>query len=104
MSQFVDINVDLGESYGRWSLGDDLGIMPYISSANIACGYHAGDPLTMRKTVRAAIEHGLQIGAHVALPDLLGFGRRQMSVTPAELKEYVIYQVGALRVCQGRRR
>lgn len=96
MSDFVDINVDMGESYGRWSLGDDLGIMPYISSASVACGFHAGDPLTIRKTVQAGIQHGLQIGAHVALPDLLGFGRRRMAVSPEELKEYVIYQIGAL--------
>ena len=70
----IDVNVDMGESFGRWSLGDDASLMPYISSANIACGFHAGDPGAMRRTVAAAVEHGLQIGAHPALPDLLGFG------------------------------
>ena len=69
----LDVNVDMGESFGRWQLGDDAGIMPFISSASIACGFHAGDPGTMRRTVRAAIDEGVQIGAHVALPDLLGF-------------------------------
>jgi UPF0271 protein len=86
----------MGESFGRWSLGDDAGLMPYISSANIACGFHAGDPGAMRRTVAAAVEHGLQIGAHVALPDLLGFGRRAMKVSPADLTDYCTYQIGAL--------
>jgi len=92
----IDVNVDMGESFGRWSLGDDSSLMPYISSANIACGFHAGDPGAMRKTVAAAVEHGLQIGAHPALPDLLGFGRRPMKVSPADLTDYCTYQVGAL--------
>ena len=84
MSQLnvVDLNVDMGESFGRWTLGDDASLMPHISSANIACGFHAGDPGAMRSTVAAAVEHGLQIGAHVALPDLLGFARRAMQITP----------------------
>jgi UPF0271 protein len=92
----IDVNVDMGESFGRWSLGDDAALMPYISSANIACGFHAGDPGAMRRTVAAAVEHGLQIGAHVALPDLLGFGRRQMSIAPDDLADYCTYQIGAL--------
>lgn len=92
----IDVNVDMGESFGRWNLGDDAALMPYISSANIACGFHAGDPGAMRRTVAAAVEHGLQIGAHPALPDLLGFGRRQMAVSPADVTDYVTYQVGAL--------
>lgn len=92
----IDVNVDMGESFGRWSLGDDAALMPYISSANIACGFHAGDPGSMRRTVAAAVEHGLQIGVHVALPDLLGFGRRQMSVAPGDLTDYCTYQIGAL--------
>ena len=92
----VDVNVDMGESFGRWQLGDDAGIMPFISSASIACGFHAGDPGTMRRTVRAAIDEGVQIGAHVALPDLLGFGRRAMAVSPEELADYATYQIGAL--------
>jgi 5-oxoprolinase (ATP-hydrolysing) subunit A len=92
----IDVNVDMGESFGRWNLGDDASLMPHISSANIACGFHAGDPGAMRRTVAAAVEHGLQIGAHVALPDLLGFGRRTMSVSPADLTDYCTYQIGAL--------
>lgn len=92
----LDINVDMGESFGRWELGDDAGIMPFISSASIACGFHAGDPATMRRTVRAAVAHGLQIGAHVALPDLLGFGRRRMALSPDDLRDYATYQIGAL--------
>ena len=92
----IDINVDLGESFGRWSLGDDAALMPYISSANVACGFHAGDPGAMRRTVAAAVEHRLQIGAHVALPDLLGFGRRAMKIAPADLSDYCTYQIGAL--------
>jgi 5-oxoprolinase (ATP-hydrolysing) subunit A len=91
----------MGESFGRWSLGDDASLMPYISSANIACGFHAGDPGAMRRTVAAAVEHGLQIGAHVALPDLLGFGRRTMTVSPADLADYCTYQIGALAAFAG---
>ncbi|MDQ6728967.1 MAG: LamB/YcsF family protein [Actinomycetota bacterium] len=93
----LDVNVDLGESFGRWKLGDDLGIMPHITSVSIACGFHAGDPATMRETANAAVEHGLQIGAHVALPDLLGFGRRRMSIAPDDLRDYTTYQIGALQ-------
>jgi len=92
----LDVNVDLGESFGRWELGDDAGIMPFITSASIACGFHAGDPGTMRRTVRAAIDEGVQIGAHVALPDLLGFGRRRMAISPEDLRDYATYQIGAL--------
>ena len=92
----LDINVDMGESFGRWQLGDDAGIMPFISSASVACGFHAGDPRTMRRTVGAAVEHGVQIGAHVALPDLLGFGRRRMALSPDDLRDYATYQIGAL--------
>jgi 5-oxoprolinase (ATP-hydrolysing) subunit A len=97
VSAMLDVNVDMGESFGRWQLGDDVGIMPFISSASIACGFHAGDPGTIRRTVRAAVEHGLQLGAHVALPDLLGFGRRRMAVAPSDLRDYVLYQVGAIK-------
>ena len=92
----IDVNVDMGESFGRWKLGDDASLMPHISSANIACGFHAGDPGAMRRTVGAAVEHDLQIGAHVALPDLLGFGRRTMKVSPTDLTDYCTYQIGAL--------
>jgi 5-oxoprolinase (ATP-hydrolysing) subunit A len=92
----LDVNVDVGESFGRWTLGDDIGIMPHVSSVSIACGFHAGDPGTMRRTVHAAVNHGLQIGAHVALPDLLGFGRRRMAVCAEDLRDYTTYQIGAL--------
>jgi len=92
----MDINVDMGEGFGRWTLGDDEALMPYISSANIACGFHAGDPRIMRRTVSAAVRHGLDIGAHVALPDLLGFGRRRMALSPEEVRDYCTYQIGAL--------
>jgi UPF0271 protein len=92
----IDINADMGESYGRWTLGDDAGLMPFLTSANVACGYHGGDPHVMRATVRLAREHGVGVGAHVALPDLLGFGRRAMALSPDDLKDYVTYQVGAL--------
>jgi UPF0271 protein len=92
----IDVNVDMGESYGRWQLGDDAAIMPYISSVSVACGFHAGDPSTIRRTVHEAVRHGLRVGAHVALPDLLGFGRRRMSVHPEELKDYCTYQIGAI--------
>lgn len=92
----IDLNVDMGEGFGRWTLGDDEALMPYISSANIACGFHAGDPSIMRRTVRAAVKHGLDIGAHVALPDLLGFGRRRMALSAEEIRDYCTYQIGAL--------
>ena len=97
MTTTVDINCDMGESFGRWSLGDDAGIMPFISSANIAAGWHGGDPGVMRETVGLAKEHGVGIGVHCGLPDLLGFGRRQISVSPEETRDYVLYQYGALR-------
>jgi UPF0271 protein len=93
----LDLNVDLGESYGRWTLGDDAALMPYLTSANIACGFHGGDPHVMRRTVALAVEHGVGIGAHVALPDVLGFGRRRMAVAPQELRDYVLYQAGAMQ-------
>jgi 5-oxoprolinase (ATP-hydrolysing) subunit A len=93
----LDVNVDMGESYGRWRLGDDAGMMPHVSSVNIACGFHAGDPATLRETVARAVEHGLQIGAHISLPDVLGFGRRRMAISPEELEDYALYQIGALQ-------
>jgi UPF0271 protein len=97
MSTVIDLNCDMGESWGRWTLGADETVMPYLSSANVACGFHAGDPHVMRRTVDLALRHGVAIGAHPALPDLMGFGRRVMDVTPAELKDYFCYQIGALR-------
>jgi 5-oxoprolinase (ATP-hydrolysing) subunit A len=93
----LDVNVDMGESFGRWQLGDDEALMPFISSVSIACGFHAGDPGTMRRTVHAAAGHGLQIGAHVALPDLLGFGRRRMAISSENLRDDALYQIGALK-------
>ena len=86
----------MGESYGRWTLGHDEEVMPNITSANIACGFHGGDPHVMRRTVELAIQHGVAVGAHPGLPDLMGFGRRRMDVSPAELKDYHRYQIGAL--------
>jgi UPF0271 protein len=93
----VDLNADMGESFGRWTLGDDARLMPFLTSANIACGFHGGDPHVMRRTVALAVEHGVGVGAHVALPDLIGFGRRRMAVSPDELRDYVLYQAGALK-------
>ena len=81
MAVNVDLNADMGESYGRWTLGDDGALMPYLTSANIACGFHGGDPHVMRRTVALAFEHGVGVGAHVAFPDLIGFGRRRMAAT-----------------------
>jgi 5-oxoprolinase (ATP-hydrolysing) subunit A len=97
MGGTVDLNADMGESYGRWTLGDDAALMPQLTSANIACGFHGGDPHVMRKTVALAVEHGVGIGAHVAFPDLIGFGRRRMAASPEEIRDYVTYQAGALR-------
>lgn len=92
----IDLNADVGESYGRWSLGDDEGVMRSVTSANVACGYHAGDPGVMRTTVRAARAAGVAVGAHPAFPDLTGFGRRNMAASPQEVEDFVLYQVGAL--------
>jgi 5-oxoprolinase (ATP-hydrolysing) subunit A len=93
----MDLNSDMGESYGRWQLGNDAELMDVITSANIACGWHGGDPAVMRGTVELAVEKRVGIGAHVGLPDLLGFGRRRMQVTPDEIYDYTMYQSGALR-------
>jgi UPF0271 protein len=92
----IDLNSDLGESFGNYSLGMDAEVIQYVSSANIACGWHAGDPIVMDHTVEMAAKAGVGIGAHPGFPDLMGFGRRNMNVTPAEAKQYTIYQVGAL--------
>jgi UPF0271 protein len=95
-TKYIDINCDMGESYGRWTLGADDEIMPHITSANVACGFHGGDPHVMRKTVENAVKHGVAVGAHPGLPDLMGFGRRRMDVSPQELKDIHRYQTGAL--------
>lgn len=92
----VDLNCDFGESFGIYRLGEEKEILQYVTSVNIACGFHAGDPLVMRKTVQMALEQNVAIGAHPGFPDLLGFGRRNIAVTPDEAYAYVVYQVGAL--------
>jgi UPF0271 protein len=97
MARVIDLNCDMGESYGRWTLGADEAIMPFITSANVACGFHGGDPHVMRSTVELALRHGVAIGSHPGLPDLMGFGRRRMDVTSTEVKDYIRYQTGALR-------
>jgi UPF0271 protein len=92
----IDLNCDLGESFGNYTLGADAEIMPFITSANIACGFHAGDPSVMQATVKLAKQHGVAIGAHPGWPDLQGFGRREMTISPAEAEALVLYQIGAL--------
>lgn len=92
----IDINGDAGESFGRWTLGDDASFLPHVSSVNIACGFHGGDASTMRQTVRIAKAAGIGIGAHPGFPDLMGFGRRMMTVAPDEMADYTLYQIGAL--------
>ncbi|MBM4000086.1 MAG: LamB/YcsF family protein [Planctomycetes bacterium] len=92
----IDLNADIGEGFGVYRMGDDESLMPWITSVNIACGFHAGDPTTMRRAVEQAVRHGRAIGAHPGLPDRLGFGRRAMRVTPAEARDLILYQVGAL--------
>jgi 5-oxoprolinase (ATP-hydrolysing) subunit A len=92
----VDLNSDLGEGYGRWALGDDDALLEVVTSANVACGFHAGDPATIDRTVRTAVERGVRIGAQVSYPDLAGFGRREMDVAPGDLTADVLYQLGAL--------
>lgn len=93
----MDLNSDLGESYGAWTMGDDAAMLAIVSSANVACGFHAGDPLTVLATLREAAARGVAVGAHVSYPDRVGFGRRRMDVAPAELTADVIYQIGALQ-------
>ena len=92
----VDLNCDMGESFGRWELGADAAVMPHISSANIACGGHAGDPAVMRRTIRLAVQHGVACGAHPGFADLAGFGRREIPTTAGEAGDLVLYQLGAL--------
>ena len=92
----IDLNSDLGESFGAWSMGDDPGLLSVVTSANIACGFHAGDPGTMRRVCAEAADRGVVIGAHVGYPDLVGFGRRFIDIDPRELRDAVLYQLGAL--------
>jgi 5-oxoprolinase (ATP-hydrolysing) subunit A len=96
MSDHVDLNCDMGESFGAFTIGADDAVFPYITSANIACGFHGGDPRVMRTTVARARERGVAVGAHPSLPDLIGFGRRTMDVSPDDVYGMVVYQVGAL--------
>ncbi|MGJ8583107.1 MAG: LamB/YcsF family protein [Marinosulfonomonas sp.] len=92
----IDINSDLGEGFGAYTIADDATLMQHISSANVACGYHAGDPVIMDRTIRLAKEHGVDLGAHVSFPDLMGFGRRKMDMALPELEAHILYQLGAL--------
>ncbi len=96
MAAWIDLNADVGESLGPWQMGADAALMPHLTSVNVACGFHAGDPLTIRRTIRSALDAGLTIGAHPGFPDLVGFGRRAMSMAPDELEAAVLYQVAAL--------
>ncbi len=93
----VNLNADLGESFGAWSMGRDGEMLQLVDSANVACGFHAGDPLVMRNTVATALRHGVSIGAHPSFPDLQGFGRRRIDMAPAEIEAMVVYQIGALQ-------
>jgi UPF0271 protein len=92
----IDLNCDMGESFGAYAMGNDLAILDFVNSANIACGFHAGDPPTIHKTVKAALDRNVAVGAHPGLPDLQGFGRRTMAISAAEAYDIVIYQVGAV--------
>ena len=94
---YIDLNADLGESFGRWTLGDDAALTSVISSANVACGFHAGDPPTLRRSCELSAEHGVSVGAQVSYHDLAGFGRRFIDVSAADLRDDVLYQLGALR-------
>jgi UPF0271 protein len=93
----IDINCDMGESYGRFVVGNDQEILPFITSANIACGFHAGDPLVMRQTIKSAKSLGVAVGAHPGFPDLVGFGRREMKISAEQLFCDLVYQIGALK-------
>ncbi|TCV65958.1 5-oxoprolinase subunit PxpA [Neorhizobium sp. S3-V5DH] len=97
----IDINADLGEGFGPYTIADDAALMPLITSANVACGYHAGDPVIMDRTVRLALEHGVDLGAHVSYPDRMGFGRRPMVMDARELEMHILYQLGALHAIAG---
>ena len=96
MEKTIDLNCDIGESYGAWRMGDDDALLDLVSSANIACGFHAGDPSTIDATVCAATQRGVAIGAHPSYPDLAGFGRRSMEISPDDVESGVLYQIGAL--------
>ncbi len=95
--QTIDLNCDMGESYGNYKIGNDDQVMPYITSCNVACGFHGGDPLQIEKTIKNALKHGLQIGAHPGFPDLQGFGRRRMQIPVDELRAIIKYQIAAIK-------
>ena len=97
MRQKIDLNSDMGEGFGVWEMGNDLALLDYVDSTNIACGWHAGDPERMKKLVAAALHKQVMIGAHPSLPDLMGFGRREMAITPNDAYNFVLYQAGALQ-------
>lgn len=97
MNRQIDINCDMGESFGLYKMGDDSAIMPLITEANVACGFHGSDPNHMSSTIALAQQHGVKVGAHFSLPDLPGFGRREMKIDRQEMKNIIIYQVGALK-------
>ena len=96
MSIKINLNADLGESYGAWTMGNDADMLPVVGSANLACGFHGGDPLVMRQTLQLAKRHGVGVGAHPSYPDLQGFGRRRMAMAPDELEAAILYQIAAL--------
>jgi len=97
----IDLNCDMGESFGAWRMGSDAELMNYVSSVNIACGFHAGDATVMRKTVEAAVKKGIAVGAHPSFPDLQGFGRREMSLSAQEIFDVTLYQISALKgICE----
>jgi hypothetical protein len=89
----IDLNADVGESLGPWRMGDDEGLMPFVTSVNVACGLHAGDPLGIERTIRTAVAAGVVVGAHPGYPDLVGFGRRDLALSPSELQASIVYQV-----------
>ncbi|MCL6593301.1 MAG: LamB/YcsF family protein, partial [Alicyclobacillus sp.] len=92
----IDLNADMGEGFGAFRTGEDERLLDWVSSVNVACGFHGGDPLTIQRTVRLAMAKGVALGAHPGFPDLLGFGRRELAVTPSEVYAWVVYQVGAV--------
>ena len=99
MNRRLNLNADLGESFGPWEMGSDAEMLGIVGSANVACGYHAGDPLVMTSTAALALKHGVSVGAHPGYPDLQGFGRRRMDIPLPELEAMLIYQIGALEAC-----
>ena len=100
MAKQIDLNCDMGESFGSYAMGLDAEIIGYVTSASIACGFHAGDPSWMRRTVMLAEKNTVAVGAHPGYPDLIGFGRRDMSITPEDVKNDVTYQIGALQAAR----